>query len=844
MKTHNTILLLLLGVLVLWSSPPMQGQDMIITAGTTVKLDGAVSLVVQRDLINAGSVQTHPASTAAFSNAGSAQLRGVDLLSGIMKRGAGTLTLENNLSVKVSLAMPGGRIATGPYTLDLGKTAVITGEQSGSYVVGTLTALRTVGTGASTFGGMGVALNAGADNLGNVAIERMTGDIAITTVGSNTSIKRLWKLSSTAPPLAGRSWTMSWVSDDDNGKSLSTAYVWKSIDDGKTWQAFGAAQNASVSRTVTVTDTSFGWYTVGDVGCNMSCPMDIVTTVDPAQCSARVQFPLVSSNDLCGTLKYSPASGSTFPLGTSSVLCTSGSGSACTFFVTVIDNSAPIPDLATLPTITGECSATITNAPTATDNCAGKITGTTTDPLTYAAQGTFTVHWTFNDGNGNIFTQLQTVIIKDLTPPTIATCASSLKVEGDARNEAAIPDFRSQIVASDNCTATAQLVITQSPAPYTVLPAGTHTVTFTVADAIGLKSTCTSQYTIEPRMEIAPVVSFVAASYGCKTPLAVTRSIRISNSGGHFGSGVMMWHATTTATEITLLSSSGIEGEDLVFRIDLRNIPPGTQTRSISVTAYNSATNAPATNAPFTITVSLQQEPLGTVTVTQPVGTSWTPFLNSFGQKIAEVKSNGAPISSFTVTMYPCVYPQGLSRIRYVRRYYTMASSASNPNVDVRLFYTNTEADPLVSKPSALTVWQRPSNMWIDRGGSSNIYENVVQVNGLTTLAGPFAMAHAWFPKEGEAEVERVPEAVTLSQNYPNPFNPTTTIRFTLPEAATVRLTVHDLFGREVAKLVEGMRGAGLHEVLFDAGDLPSGTYTCTLESLDTQVHRRMLLMK
>ena len=62
--------------------------------------------------------------------------------------------------------------------------------------------------------------------------------------------------------------------------------------------------------------------------------------------------------------------------------------------VIVDDVTPPVPDLANLPDVTGECSATITVTPTATDNCEGTIIGTTTDPLTYEEQGTFMVTWT------------------------------------------------------------------------------------------------------------------------------------------------------------------------------------------------------------------------------------------------------------------------------------------------------------------------------------------------------------------------------------------------------------------------------------------------------------------
>lgn len=83
------------------------------------------------------------------------------------------------------------------------------------------------------------------------------------------------------------------------------------------------------------------------------------------------------------------------------------------------DTEAPVPDVAVLPIVTGECSAEITTFPTATDNCAGTITGDTTDPLTYTEQGTYTVTWTFDDGNGNVAVQEQNVIVQDTTAPGI-----------------------------------------------------------------------------------------------------------------------------------------------------------------------------------------------------------------------------------------------------------------------------------------------------------------------------------------------------------------------------------------------------------------------------------------
>ncbi len=93
------------------------------------------------------------------------------------------------------------------------------------------------------------------------------------------------------------------------------------------------------------------------------------------------------------------------------------------------------------------------------------------------------------------------------------------------------------------------------------------------------------------------------------------------------------------------------------------------------------------------------------------------------------------------------------------------------------------------------------------------------------------------------------PEGIQLSQNYPNPFNPITMIRFTLEQRAHARLTVHDLLGRQVATLVDGVLDAGMHASTWTGKDqdgraLPSGVYMYRLSTGHTSVTRRMVLAK
>ena len=89
-----------------------------------------------------------------------------------------------------------------------------------------------------------------------------------------------------------------------------------------------------------------------------------------------------------------------------------------------------------------------------------------------------------------------------------------------------------------------------------------------------------------------------------------------------------------------------------------------------------------------------------------------------------------------------------------------------------------------------------------------------------------------------------IPGSFTLSQNYPNPFNPATTIRFSVPSAQFVSVTVWDLLGREVARLVDRRLTAGEYSCAWDAERFPSGVYLCRLNVGGTQMMRKMILLK
>ncbi|MBR9975468.1 MAG: T9SS type A sorting domain-containing protein [Bacteroidetes bacterium] len=101
---------------------------------------------------------------------------------------------------------------------------------------------------------------------------------------------------------------------------------------------------------------------------------------------------------------------------------------------------------------------------------------------------------------------------------------------------------------------------------------------------------------------------------------------------------------------------------------------------------------------------------------------------------------------------------------------------------------------------------------------------------GMVTVTSPCAWPLQWTAR--------------LEGNRPNPFNPSTTIAYTLETALPVTLIVLDIFGREIRQVDAGLRSAGRHEAVFDAGDLPGGVYFYRLQTPDVSVMRRMLFLR
>ncbi|MEZ4387815.1 MAG: FlgD immunoglobulin-like domain containing protein [Candidatus Krumholzibacteriia bacterium] len=93
------------------------------------------------------------------------------------------------------------------------------------------------------------------------------------------------------------------------------------------------------------------------------------------------------------------------------------------------------------------------------------------------------------------------------------------------------------------------------------------------------------------------------------------------------------------------------------------------------------------------------------------------------------------------------------------------------------------------------------------------------------------------------------PSTVRLLTPAPNPFNPRTVIRYELMQPGRVTVLIHDLAGRQVARIVDGAQTSGGHDVVWDGANdagrpMPSGTYLVTLETETAMRSSKIVLVR
>ena len=232
----------------------------------------------------------------------------------------------------------------------------------------------------------------------------------------------------------------------------------------------------------------------------VSCPANITQDNDPEQCGAIVNYPDPTVTSTCPdfvpdvTVSCTPASGSFFDVGTTTVTCTAtddaGNQSSCSFEITVEDTEPPTimcPVDITQDNDPGECGAFVNYPdPTVSDNCPDVTVSCTPASGSFFDVGTTTVTCTATDDAGNQSSCSFEVTVEDTEPPTIM-CPNNITVRSDAQQNGAIVNYPDPAV-TDNCPG---VMFSCTPASGSFFPIGETQVICTATDATGNTAECT-----------------------------------------------------------------------------------------------------------------------------------------------------------------------------------------------------------------------------------------------------------------------------------------------------------------------------------------------------------------
>ncbi len=374
------------------------------------------------------------------------------------------------------------------------------------------------------------------------------------------------------------------------------------------------------------------------------------------------------------TITQAPLAGSVIGIGTTTVTLSvsdvAGNTATCTTDIIVEDNTDPVITVCP-PDQTHSANAScqiqlpdLTTGVTATDNCtvsgslvitqspvAGSLIGIGTTPVTI----------TVADESGNTATCITNIIVEDNTSPIITVCAPNQTIFADASCQSTVPDLTGSITATDNCTASGSLVITQSPLAGSIIGIGITTITITVEDAATNQTTCTADITVEDNTD--PII----------TACALDQTL-----SGDINCQALVPDLTGS---ITATDNCTASGSLVITQSPLAGTAIGIGTTTVTITVEDGATNQTTCTADITVddntapTISCvinqnENTDLGDCSYTT-VGTEFDPSATNDNCGIASVTNN---INGLT-SLAGYAFPTGLTNVVW-----TITDNALNTN--------------------------------------------------------------------------------------------------------------------------------------------------------------------
>jgi len=389
------------------------------------------------------------------------------------------------------------------------------------------------------------------------------------------------------------------------------------------------------------TSTSENEVIVGVAGntCTLDCPSNITTLANTTQGGnpgAFVTFSSAEGVGSCGEITSDHASGSFFPVGSTTVVVTSETGGGgCSFDVIVVTAGAPTiscPADVTVTAASGQDSASATPGTPTTDPSTGvSISGVRSDGEELTAVypvGTTIITWTVTDGVGLTASCTQRIIVNpfgcgtDTENPTITAPPDIvLDTPPNIAGSCGFVIGESQLgtaQAADNCT----FNVSRTGVPAgNFFAVGVTTITYTVTDAAG--NTASDTQTVTVRDLTAPIIEAPPdASYTCMSevpaasPSQATHGVVLDENGNPLPPGPPVDNCGTPIVTVsqTTTGLGNVASPRIITRTFTATDAAGNSASDVQVITVTDPT-PPTISCPADITVYLPLNSTATSTV-------------------------------------------------------------------------------------------------------------------------------------------------------------------------------------------------------------------------------------
>ena len=297
--------------------------------------------------------------------------------------------------------------------------------------------------------------------------------------------------------------------------------------------------------------------------------------------------------------------------------------------------------------------------------------------------------------------------------------------------------------------------------------------------------------------------------------------IERKTSSSSFNEIAMVGAGMTTYSDVGLASNTAYTYQVRAFNANGNSSYSNTATATTGGTNTNLALNKPA-GASGTNTIYVPARAVDGTT-----GTYWR----------SNTVSSGAPNANLDVNLKGS-YSISRAVIKWNSSYYAKKYDfqVSSDSTNWTTVYTNNSGTSSTQDFTFAAVTAPYVRLLMRKNNKSNY--RVTELEVYANVSSPSS------PDGAAQHVETNEANIALQQAYPNPFNPSTSLRFHLPQETRVSLKVYNVIGSEVVTLINENRAAGLHAVVFNPAQQPSGVYFAVLQAGAIRQVQRLLLVK